>query len=303
MAFAPLQALSVFVAVARQRSFTAAAKQLNVSPSAVSQSVRQLETRLGQSLLTRTTRTVALTDAGRRLLESAGPAVAQASEALTHATARPGEVVGRVRLSIPHITAPFLEPIVPRFLERHPHVALELVVEDSLVDIVDSGYDAGVRLSEAIERDMIQVRLTEPFRFLIVGSPGYLARRGRPARPRDLLAHDAVCFRGKTSGALYQWELERGRKVWRVPVRGSVTVSDAQLMAALAERGVGLAYVAEFLVRERLARGSLVSVLEEYAATVPGFFLYYPSRAKVSSALRAFVDVAKEVTRGAVARR
>jgi DNA-binding transcriptional LysR family regulator len=304
VAFTPLNALNAFIAVARRRSFAAAARELGVSTSALSQSVRQLEARLGVTLLTRTTRTVALTDPGQRLLENAGAAVDQALESLKTASARPGEVTGRVRLSVPDVAVPLvLARLLPRFAERHPKVEVEVYVENRFVNIVAEGIDAGVRLTEAIERDMVQVRLTAPGRFVVAGAPSYLARRGAPKEPKDLLQHDCIGIRTSTGGARYAWELERGKKTWRVPVQGPVTTNDADLMRLLAVAGVGLVYLLEAQLADDLRRGSLRVVLEPYAAPVPGFFLYFPSRAQVSPALRALVDVAREVMADATTRR
>ena len=178
MAFTPLNSLSSFVAVARHCGFAAAARHLGVSTSALSQSVRQLEARLGVTLLTRTSRTVALTDAGQRLLENAGAAVDQALESLKTVSARPGEVTGRVRLSVPTAAVGLLVArLLPRFVERYPRVEVEVQAENRFVNIVAEGLDAGIRLSEAIERDMVQVRLTPPARFVVAAAPSYLARR------------------------------------------------------------------------------------------------------------------------------
>ncbi|MBN8227964.1 LysR family transcriptional regulator [Corallococcus macrosporus] len=293
---APFTQLQVFLAVARLRSFSGAARELGVSTAAVSQSVRQLEEQLRVVLLTRTTRSVSLTDTGRRLVEEAGPSVGQTLAALREVSARPGEAVGRVRLTVLTAAVPYvIAPVVPTFRARHPRVELEVVVEDRLVDIVAEGYDAGVRLSEAIERDMVQVRLTDAFRFVVVGSPAYLQRHGTPQKPEDLLRHECITFRSQTTGNLYPWELERGRRNWRVPVRGGVVSNDLHLPAALAEAGVGLAYAFEPVVAEPLRTGRLVRVLEAYAPVVPGFFLYYPSRAQRSAPLRLFVEAAREL--------
>lgn len=288
--------LLAFLAVGRSGNFSGAARELGISRSAVSQSIRQLEEELRVTLVARTTRSVSLTDAGRRLLESAGPAVAQLRAALTAATAKPGEVVGRVRLTVPRSAYPFvIEPVLPTFRARHPRVEVELVFEDRRVDIVGEGYDAGVRLSEYVERDMVSVRLSEPFRLVVVGSPDYLERHGTPQRPEDLLRHECLTFRSETNRSLYAWELERGRRTWRIAVRGSVVVNDGLFCAAWAAQGLGLAYVMEPLVKEQLEAGSLRRVLEPYAAAVPGFFLYYPSRTQSSDALRLFVDTAREL--------
>jgi DNA-binding transcriptional LysR family regulator len=295
VAFTSLNALNSFIAVARRRSFAAAARDLGVSTSALSQSVRQLEARLGVTLLTRTSRTVALTDAGQRLVENAGPAVDQALESLKTVSARPGEVTGRVRLSVPTVAvALVVARLLPRFIERYPKVEVEVQADNRFVNIVAGGFDAGIRLSEAIERDMVQVRLTDPGRFVVAAAPSYLARRGTPQKPQDLLQHDCLCISTSTTGARYAWELERGRKAWRVPVDGSVTTNDSELMRLLAVEGVGLLYTFEPQIADELGRGSLRLVLEEYAPAVPGFFLYFPSRAQVSPAFRAFVDVARD---------
>jgi DNA-binding transcriptional LysR family regulator len=293
---APFQQLKAFLAVARHRSFSGAARELGVSRSAVSQTVQQLEQHLRVVLLARTTRSVSVTDAGRRLLEGAGPSLGQVVAALAEVSAQPGETVGRVRLSVPRAAVPFvIDPVLPTFRARHPRVEIEVVIEDRFVDIVAEGYDAGVRLSEAIERDMVQVRLTDAFRFVVVGSPGYLARHGTPERPEDLLRHECITFRSQTTGALYAWELERGRRNWRVPVRGGVVSSDARLNASLAEQDLGLVYALEPMVLEQLRRRRLKVVLERYAPTVPGFFLYFPSVARRSAPLRLFVEAAREL--------
>jgi DNA-binding transcriptional LysR family regulator len=298
--------LLAFLAVARSRNFSGAARDLGVSRSAVSQSIRQLEEELQVTLVARTTRSVSLTDAGRRLLESAGPAIAQLRAALVEATAKPGEVVGRVRLTVPRLAYRFvILPVLPTFRQRHPRVEVEVVFEDRRVDVVGEGYDAGVRLSEFVERDMVSVRLTEPFRFIVVGAPDYLEKHGTPQRPEDLLHHECLTFRSDTTGSLYGWELERGRRTWRIPGRGSLVVNDGLFCIEWAEQGLGLAYAMEPLVKEQLENGRLRCVLEAYAATVPGFFLYYPSRTQSSDALRLFVDTARELvgkTRSARAR-
>jgi DNA-binding transcriptional LysR family regulator len=290
-----LPQLQSFLLVARLRSFSGAARELGLSRSAVSQAVRQLEEQLRVSLLTRTTRSVSLTESGRRLVESAGPALAQVLTAMTEVSAQPGEAVGRLRLSVPRAAVPFvIDPVMPAFRARHPRVEVEVVIEERFVDIVAEGFDAGVRLAEAIERDMVQVRLTEGFRFVVVGAPSYLARRGRPERPEDLLRHECITFRSQTTGALYAWELERGRRSWRVPVRGAVVTNDHLVSLSLAAQGMGLAYAFEPAIKQQLAAGRLERVLEPYAVSVPGWFLYFPTRAQRSTPLRLFVETAKE---------
>ena len=296
MKTAPFPQLQAFLAVARLRSFSSAARELAVSRSAVSQAVRQLEEQLRVVLLTRTTRSVSLTDAGRRLVEAAGPGLGQALAALANVSAQPGEAVGRLRLSAPRMAVPFvITPVLHTFRARHPRVEVEVVIEDRFVDIVAEGYDAGVRLSEAIERDMVQVRLTNAFRFVVVGAPSYLERHDTPQKPEDLLRHECITFRSQTTGTLYAWELERGRKTWRVPVRGGVVTNDSHVMLSLAASGTGLTYAFEPEVQEQLRTGRLKVVLEAYAPTVPGFFLYFPSRAQRSPPLRLFIEAAREL--------
>jgi DNA-binding transcriptional LysR family regulator len=292
---APFTQLEVFLAVARLKSFTQAARELGVSRSAVSQAVRQLEEQLSVVLLARTTRSVALTEAGQRLTEGAGPSMAQLAAALAEVSAQPGEVVGRLRLSVPRAAIPFvIDPVLPTFRARQPRVEVEVVIDERFVDIVAEGYDAGVRLHEAIQRDMVHVRLTDAFRFVVVASPDYLARHGTPERPEDLLRHECITRRAHT-GEIYAWELERGPKSFRVPVRGGVVSNDSRLTATMAEQGMGLAYAFEPMVLDALRRGALRRVLERYAPTVPGFFLYFPSVARRSAPLRLFIEAAKEL--------
>ena len=291
----PFPQLQAFLAVARAKSFSGGARDLGVSRSAVSQSVRQLEEQIGVVLVARTTRSVSLTDAGKRLLELAGPAFTQARAALEEVSAKPGEVVGRVRLTVPRAAFYFvIEPVLPRFREHHPRIQLDFVFEDRRVDIVGEGFDAGIRLSEFVERDMVSVRLTDAFRFVIVGAPRYLDKHGTPQRPEDLLHHECLTFRSDTTGSLYAWELERGRRTWRVPVRGAVVTNEGLFCIKWAEQGLGLAYMFEPLVAEQLRTGQLRRVLEPYASTVPGFFIYYPSRAQRSEPLRLFVEACRE---------
>jgi DNA-binding transcriptional LysR family regulator len=297
MSQASLNGLHAFLAVAKRGSFSAAAADLGVSTSALSQSVQKLESRLGVVLFSRTTRSVAPTEAGRKLAETAGPAVTQALDALRAARAQADEVTGSVRLTVPEIALhEVIAPIAPRFKERYPNVDLDVQVENGLVDIVRAGFDAGVRLEEYIERDMVQLRLTQPYRFVVVGSPRYLAERGEPQHPKGLLEHTCLSYRSSTTGALYHWELERGKRMWRLPVTAHLSSNDSRVGLAMAEAGLGLYYVFEPFVKDAVARGALKIVLDDYAAHVPGMFLYYPSRTHTSPAFRAFVEVAREVT-------
>lgn len=292
----PFGQLNVFLSVARFKSFTGAARDLGVSRSAVSQSVQQLEEGLGVVLVHRTTRSVGLTEAGKRLVEGIGPAFVHTAAALAEVSAKPGEVVGLLRLSVPRsAVALVVEPVLPTFRKRYPRVDVEMVCDDRFVDIVSEGFDAGVRLTESIERDMARARLTDPFRFVVVGSPKYLARNGTPKSPEELLTHECITFRSPTTKALYAWELERGRKTLKLPVRGGVVTNDGLVCGELALRGLGLAYVPEPHFASAIRRGRLTVVLDNYAPTVPGYFAYYPSRAQCSTPLRRFIETAKDI--------
>lgn len=248
------------------------------------------------ALLRRTSRSVALTDAGQRLLETAGPAVDQALESLRTVKAARGEVTGRLRLSVPWVAVPLvLVRLVPQFVARYPKVELDVRVEHRFVNIVAEGIDAGIRLVEAIDRDMIHVRLSPPDRIVVVAAPAYIERRGAPQKPEDLLQHDCIGMRREAGGEPIAWELERGKRDWRVPVRGPLTTNSPELTLALAVAGIGLVYGLESAFARELERGRLRVVLEPYAPAVPGLFLYFPSQAHVSPALRAFVDLARDV--------
>ena len=291
----PLHLLPPFLAVAEHRSFTRAASSLGLSTSAVSQAVRALEAHVGVPLLLRTTRSVSVTEAGQRLVTVAAPALRTATEALSSASAAPGELLGQLRLNVPAIAVEtVVGPLVTAFLARHPRVKVGVWVEDRLVDIVAERFDAGVRLSEAMEQDMVSVRLTEPFRFVVVGSPAYLAARGRPSHPRQLAAHTLIGYRSPTTGAPYRWELERGARQYEVPVDGPVWTNHDAVLLELAARGVGLAYVAETSAQRLFARGALEVVLDAWAPWVPGAFLYFPSRTQASPTLKAFLTCARD---------
>lgn len=295
--------LAAFLAVAEHTSFTRAARALGVSPSALSQSVRSLEAKIGTTLLSRTTRTVAVTEAGEQLARAAGPAVKQLHEALVAAATPSGELTGTLRLSLPGLAAgPVIGPMVARFAKQHPRVHVELVVDNRLVNIVEERFDAGVRLVEAVQRDMVTVRLTESFRFVVVGSPDYLREAGVPKHPRDLGSHTLIGFRSPTTGAIVPWDLERRSRVWKVPTSGPVTANSEGVLLDLAVQGLGLAYVSELSAERALRARKLSVVLEEWCPEVPGFFLYFPSRAQASKNLKAFIACAPSRLRPSRAR-
>jgi DNA-binding transcriptional LysR family regulator len=291
------RALEAFLAVAERRSFSAAARALGVSPSALSQSVRALEQRLGGTpLLLRTTRAVRPTEAGERLQARLAPALQAARAALREVHAGPEVISGRLRLNCPRIAiAPVLRPMLAGFCARYPAVEVEASIDDRLVDIVAAGFDAGIRLSETMERDMTAVRLTPPFRFVVVGSPRYLRAHGRPRIPQDLLTHRCILWRYPTTGGLYRWELEKDGRLVELAVQGQLITDSEEVLLQSALDGLGLAYLSEATALPWLRRRKLTLVLPDWAPSVPGLFLYFPRRAQATPVLRAFLDLAREV--------
>lgn len=294
---AGLSDLSAFVAVATHRSFTRAAAALGLSASALSHTVRGLEERLDLRLLNRTTRSVAPTEAGERLLERLRPALRDIDDALEDANAFRDKPAGRLRLNVPHSAALLLlAPVMTRFIKAYPQMRLEITIEDRLVDIVAGGYDAGVRFGESVERDMVAVRIGPDLRLAVVGAPGYFQRHPKPRRPHDL--HDHACIRFRLpSGTLYRWEFERKGEPLEVEVGGPLTLSDQQLMVQAALDGAGLAMVLENHARAHLKARRLVRVLPDWCPPFPGYFLYYPSRRQVPAGLRAFIDMMRQELR------
>jgi DNA-binding transcriptional LysR family regulator len=289
--------LSAFVAVATHRSFSRAAAELGLSPSALSHTVRSLEERLDLRLLNRTTRSVAPTEAGERLLERLRPALRDIDDALEDANAFRAKPAGRLRLNVPRSAALLLlAPVMTRFIKTYPQMRLEITTEDRLVDIVASGYDAGVRFGESVERDMVAVRIGPDLRMAVVGSPAYFRRHPKPLKPRDLHGHACIRFR-LASGGIYRWEFEKKGEVLEVEVDGPLTLSDQQVMLQAALDGAGLAIVLESHARPHLKARQLVRVLADWCPPFPGYFLYYPSRRQVPAGLRAFIDMMRQELR------
>lgn len=292
-----LNDLAAFAAIANQRSFRKAADALGVSRSALSHSMLRLEQTLNVRLLNRTTRSVSLTEAGTRLLAQLGPALRDLDAALdTLADAR-GAPAGRLRINANKGAASLLlGEVVPKFLSRYPDVELDIVCEGRLVDIVEAGFDAGVRLAEAVPQDMVAVRMGGDIRFLAVASPMYLAGRNPPVAPDDLYQHR--CIRQRLpSGKRYRWEFARHGEEIAIDVPGALTLDDSELMAQAAADGLGIAYVAEIFVRHILEAGRLVTILDDWCPPIPGLMLYYPGNRHVPATLRAFIDVLKEANR------
>lgn len=284
--------LAAFVAIAEEGGFRRAAARLNLTPSTLSHSLRSLEGKLGVRLVSRTTRTVALTEAGHALLRRIGPAFASIETAVETVNDFRDHPAGTIRVSVPRtVAARVLAPKFRAFTERYPDVTLEIAAENGFVDIVRQGFDAGIRLGESLERDMIAVRVTPDLATAVVASPDYFARFPPPETPRDLHRHRCVGWRRIGSGALYRWEFEKDGRALSVAVNGPLVLDDPDLMVEAALDGVGLAYSTEQHIGGHLASGRLVRVLEDWCPPYPGFFLYYPSRRQAPAALRALVDM------------
>lgn len=294
----PLRPLAVFVRVVERQGLSAAARSLGVSPSAVSQAVRALEARVGVPLLVRTTSSLRPTEAGAELARRAARALADLDDALAQATESGARIAGRLRVTAPHVTLdPIVRPTLAALHREHPGLDVEVSVDDRLVDLVTERYDLGLRLSEVVPREYVAARLTPAFRAVIVGSPAYLAARGRPRHPRDLAAHACIGFRYPSSGALYHWELERGAEETTIGALGPFVSDDTSLIVDAAVDGRGLAYVLEPSVSRELTSGALEVVLPQWAPPVSGFFACYPREGRRSPKVRAFVAIARRVSR------
>lgn len=285
--------LTAFAEVAARRSFRKAADALELSPSTVSHLMRRLEQRTGVRLLHRTTRSVALTQAGERLLSRLRPALDELRSALSEIEHFRSEVGGRVRINAPEQGAKLLlRTVIPALQTKHPEIEVDLVIEGRLVDIVKDGFDAGVRLGGAVPRDMVAVPLGGSARVIAVASPKYLARRKRLETPDDLATHRCIRVRSP-SGKLLLWEFERRGHSLTIDAPGTLTVNQESAMIDAALAGLGVAYVFESSVREALAARRLVSVLDDWCPAFSGAYLYYPDNHNVPPALRALLDVAK----------
>jgi DNA-binding transcriptional LysR family regulator len=283
--------LAVFAAVARERSFTRAAAKLGVSQSALSQTVRALEERIGLRLLTRTTRSVSATGAGDRLLATVGPRLEEIESELAALGDLREKPAGTIRITAgEHPATTILGPALAKLLPKYPDIHVELAVENSLTDIVAERYDAGVRLGEQVAKDMIAVRIGPDMRMVVVGSPSYFARRPRPKSPRDLTAHQCINVRLPTYGGLFVWEFEKDGRELNVRVDGQLILNHMALRLSAALNGLGLAYIPEDQVKAHIGKGQLIRVLGDWCPPFPGYHLYYPSRLISSPALSVVVE-------------
>jgi len=283
--------LQSFLVVARERSFTKAAAKLGVSQSALSHTIRELEERLGLRLLSRTTRSVAPTDSGDRLLRTLAPRLEEIEAELSSLTALRGKPAGTIRITAgEHAAQTVLWPKLSKFLRKYPEIKLELIVDYGLRDIVADRYDAGVRTGEQIAKDMIAVPIGPDMRMAVVGAPSYFAKRPRPKRPQELTAHTCINLRLPTHDSIYAWEFEMSGREMKVHVEGQLTFNNLALRIEAALAGCGLAYLPEDQVRAHVAQGRLVRVLADWCPPYAGYHLYYPSRRHPSAAFAAVVE-------------
>jgi DNA-binding transcriptional LysR family regulator len=283
--------LFAFVAIAKEQSFTRAAGKLGISQSALSHNIRDLEERLGVRLLTRTTRSVAPTPAGERLLCTLGPAFDGVEAELSALSEFRDKPAGTIRLTTAeHAVDSILMPALTRLMPDYPDIKLEVTVDYGLTDIVAGRYDAGIRLGEQVAKDMIAVRIGPDMRMMVVGTPAYFARRPEPQTPQDLTAHDCINLRFATSGGLYAWEFEKDGRELKVRVEGPLVFNGVTQILNAALAGLGLAFLPEDLVQTHIAEGRLIQALDDWCPYFPGYHLYYPSRRQPTSAFALLVD-------------
>jgi len=290
-----LNGLIALVAVAEKRSFAAAATELRVTPSAVSQAVKQLEARLGVALLHRTTRSTHPTEIGQRFLERLAPSLREVLSAVDSVGELAQKAIGNLRINLPRTAYALLQPALVAFAREYPEVTFELTFDEQLIDIVEGGYDAGVRLSETVAKDMTALRLHPSFSFPIIASHGYLKRHGRPEKLEDLLSHRCLLYRYPHGGVYDRWEFTRRGRDVSVQVRGALTMNDPLLMIDAVKAGLGLSYALGHLVEDDVRSGKLVTVLDAFRPKSDGIFLYYPSRRQALPKLRAFIEVCRTV--------
>lgn len=289
----PLNELYAFACVARHRSFRAAAQELGVSASALSHSLRQLEARLQVRLLHRTTRSVTATEAGEALLARLGPALGQIDSALEAVNDYRAQPQGLLRLNVPRTAAYLLlMPLLPGFLQRYPGIQLDVVCDDTLVDIVSAGFDAGMRFGETLAADMVAVPVGPPMRFAVIASPGYLAQHGTPQHPAELARHAGIRHRFG-NGPLYAWELAKDGEALTVQPQGQLTLGEQPLMVEAAAAGLGIALVFEGYAAAALADGRVTRILADWCPAMPGLYLYYPSGRHLPQAMRLWIDYLK----------
>ena len=288
---AHLADLAAFATVAQELSFTRAASKLGITQSSLSHGIRRLETRLGLRLLSRTTRSVAPTQAGERLLRTLGPALENINAEIDALTALQEKPAGSIRITTAeHAAETVLSPALERLLPEYPDIHVEVVLDNGLTDVVAERFDAGIRLGEQVAKDMIAVRIGPDVRMAVVATPAYFAKRRAPRVPQDLQQHQCINLRLPTSGGLYAWEFEKAGREVRVHVEGQLAFNTLWMRMRAARAGLGIAFVPEDIVKADIAAGRLVSVLADWCAPFPGYYLYYPSRRQATPAFMLIVE-------------
>ena len=283
--------LAAFLAIARERSFTRAAAQLGVSASALSHTMRKLEERLGVRLLTRTTRSVAPTEAGDRLIATVGPHLDEIETGLAALSELRDKPAGTIRITtVDHAAETILWPALSGFLSKYPDIQVDLIVDNTLRDIVAERFDAGIRMGERVARDMIAVRIGPDIRMAAVAAPSYFAGHGKPKVPQDLARHRCINMRLATLGGVYAWEFEKGSREINVRVEGQLTVNDIAVIRRAALEGLGIAFIPQDYVQDYLDSGELIRVLADWTPPFPGYYLYYPSRRQPTPAFSLLVE-------------
>ena len=283
--------LAAFAVVAEERSFTRASVRLGVSPSALSHTMRRLEQRLGMQLLARSTRSVSTTQAGERLLARLNPAISEISTAIEELREISGRPSGHIRISAPGEAARrIIAPGLPRFVEAYPGITVEVLIEQAFTNIVERRLDAGIRLGESLEKDVVAVPVSGPLRMAVIASLAYVKRHGTPRTPRELRSHRCINLRLPAAGTIYKWEFERGAEKMEVAVDGPLIFDAGGMIVDAALAGLGIGYVLEDRAREHFKAGTLVRLLQDWCPPFPGFHLYYPGRRQLSPALGAFIE-------------
>jgi DNA-binding transcriptional LysR family regulator len=284
-----------FLAVARERSFTKAAAKLGIAQSTLSHTIKRLEAQMGIRLLTRTTRSVALTEAGERLQKSLAPRIAEIEADIAALTAFRDKPSGNIRITLSdHALASLVWPKLRPVLKNYPDIKLEFSLDTAFRNIVEDGFDAGIRLGESVEKDMIAVRIGPGWRLVAVASPEYLAAHPRPEHPKDLVRHNCIKMRQSTAGGLYAWEFGKDGQELRVRVDGQLTFNNSYAMVDAALIGYGIAYVPENIVADHIESGDLAVVLDDWSPIFDGYFIYYPSKRQNSAAFKVIVDALRD---------
>jgi DNA-binding transcriptional LysR family regulator len=285
-----LDGLLALKLVAEKRNFTAAAEELGISSPAISKMIKQLEKRLGAALLTRTTRSTSLTAAGEKFLSQAGPALDQILSAVKGFGDYANKPSGLLRINLLVSSYPYLAPIINSFIKKYPEITVELYFDDAASDVVAKGFDAGIRISDILMKDMVAIKLFGPIRYVVLGAPKYLNKIGRPKHPQDLLAHNCIRIRVGGDWIYDKWEFEQKGKAFEVQVKGTLVMNDSVQALNAAADGVGLAYIIEDTAQKKIDSGKLEVVLNQFAPTSDGYYLYFPKVSQVQPKLRAFID-------------